>query len=814
MTASVGDPGGLGALRVLDFSTQIAGPYCTKLLADAGAHVIKVEPPGGDGLRGWSASGADLAGRDSGLFAFLNAGKESVVGTAADAHVAGLIAHADLVVHAYGLAYENGERLDPDRLRAEHPALVVVSITPYGTTGPWADRQATEFTIQAECASIGQRGVMGKVPFQAGGRIGEWAAGAYAAAAALPAVLRARATGVGEHVDLSILETANLIYANYSETMNRLMHGSPADPEFAFLAPTIETPSIERTADGYVGFTTNARQQFDDFLVLIERPDLLGDEELAQVAGRVLRFEEWGAIVSAWCAGKTTAEIIERASLLRIPVSPVGNGCTVLEHEQLVARGVFVPDAGGRFLQPRRPYRIDDADPPAPRPAPRLDPHARPEFPDRPPGPEPLPWTGADRSALPLAGLRILDVTAWWAGPAASGMLAALGATVVHVESPSRPDGMRMIGGMHAAHYDRWWEASPHFLHANANKLGVTLDLEQPDGIALLERLVEWCDAVVENFTPRVFDNFGLTWERIRARNPHAILLRMPAFGLTGPWRDRPGFAQTVEQLSGLAWVTGDPDDQPRIPRGPCDPVAGMHAVVALMVALAERRRSGRGHHVEVTLAEVALNLAAEQVVEWTAYGNLLEREGNRSPLAAPQGLYPCAPGASGTPEWLALSVVTDDHWQALRAVMGDPEWAAAPALAARAGRRAQHDLIDEHLRAWTRTKERAALEGELRAAGVLASAVADPSRLLQTNPQLRARGYFEAPDHEVLGPMPLPSLPLRFSTVDRWLRTPAPLFGEHNHAVLGGILGLPAQEIAALEDRGVTGVRFGPGSH
>jgi hypothetical protein len=169
---------------------------------------------------------------------------------------------------------------------------------------------------------------MGKEPFQAGGRIGEWAAGAFGAVAAVPAVLRARATGRGEHIDLSMLETANMVFTNFSESMNRLMNGSPRIPEHAFLAQSVETPSIEPTADGYVGFCTNSRQQFSDFLLMIERPDLQEDEVLAQFAGRLMRFEEWNGIMREWLGRKATQEIIELASLLRIPVAPICNGET------------------------------------------------------------------------------------------------------------------------------------------------------------------------------------------------------------------------------------------------------------------------------------------------------------------------------------------------------------------------------------------------------------------------------------------------------------------------------------------------------
>ena len=173
--------------------------------------------------------------------------------------------------------------------------------------------------------------------------------------------MRALSTGRGEHVDLSILETVNTTCTNYGDTMYRLMNGSPDDPrDPPFPGQTVETPSIEPTADGYVGFCTNTRQQFSDFLLMIQRLDLRDDEQLAQFAGRLMRWYAWNGIMADWLKAKSTEQVIEAASLLRIPVAPVLNGDTVQSHVQLKARGVLSPDASGRFVQPRRPYRVDE----------------------------------------------------------------------------------------------------------------------------------------------------------------------------------------------------------------------------------------------------------------------------------------------------------------------------------------------------------------------------------------------------------------------------------------------------------------------
>jgi crotonobetainyl-CoA:carnitine CoA-transferase CaiB-like acyl-CoA transferase len=786
---------GLRGVRVIDLSSGIAGGYCTKLFADAGADVIKVEPPGGDPLRRWSATGADLCGADGALFEFLHLSKRSIIGAVDTAEVRALIGSADLVVETPAR-----DAADCRQLVTEQPCLVVLTISPFGRAGPWAGRPASEFTIQAESGSIGCRGLPGQQPFMAGGRITEWVGGTFAAVPALAAVHRARHTGHGEWIDFSLLETMAIAAPNFLSVLFQMFGVAP--DLYGPIMPTVETPSVEPTADGFAGFCTNTRQQFSDFLLMIERPDLRDDEELAQFAGRLARFDEWQAIVQQWTRVRNTADIIELASALRIPVAPVLDGDRVRRHEQLVARGVYRRDPSGRFDYPRPPYRVDGRDPPMGRPAPAAGEHTgavEPRAPRR--------SAALGARALPLAGLRILDLTNWWAGPAATHMLACLGADVIHIESTHRPDGMRMVGGMLAGLHESWWECSQFFLPANANKRDLTLHLGDARGLDLMKRLIAGADAVIENFTPRVLDGFGLTWDLVHQVNPQCILVRMPAFGLDGPWRDNTGFAQTMEQLSGLAWVTGHRDDQPRIQRGPCDPLAGMHAAFAFLVALAEREATGKGVHVECTMVEGALNAAAEQVVEFSAYGRLLQRDGNRSPVAAPQGLYACRGGTPGAERWLALSVTTDAEWQSLVRLCGSPPWARSPELATVAGRRAAHDRIDEELSAIFAERDRETQVEDLTAAGVPAACVADP-RSIHVHPQMVARGFFESPAHPVVGCVQLPTVPFRFASVDGWLHSPAPTLGQHNREILHGMLGLTDDDIEALRTDNVIGDR------
>jgi crotonobetainyl-CoA:carnitine CoA-transferase CaiB-like acyl-CoA transferase len=373
-----------------------------------------------------------------------------------------------------------------------------------------------------------------------------------------------------------------------------------------------------------------------------------------------------------------------------------------------------------------------------------------------------------------------------------------MGADVIKVESIQRPDGMRFAG---AIQRERLWEWSPIFAGVNPGKRDVTLQLDSPEGMTLLERLIRSADVLTENFSARVMDNFGLGWERVRALNPRLIMLRMPAFGLGGPWRDRAGFAMTVEQASGLAWITGY-DDMPLVPRGPCDPIGGMHALFALLLALEHRRRTGEGQLVEVPLVEAALNVAAEQVIEYSAYGRLLVRAANRGPYAAPQGVYRCA----GEDDHLALAVATDAQWRRLCTLLGSVDWSRDPALESAGGRREAHDEIDARIRSWCSTQSCDEAVQKLVGAGVPAHPLVN-GHYLMPNPQLEHRRFFQVMEHPVTGETRYPGLPMSFSGLARHLHTsPPPTLGQHNDEVLGGELGLSAEELRGLRERKVVG--------
>ena len=784
----------LAGVRVVDLSTEIAGPYCTKLLVDAGAEVVKVEPPAGDPLRRFSASGTTIPdGQDGALFQYLNASKQSVVADLDTAEgcerIRNLSSTADIVVESLGAGEMARRGLSLAALQQRNRRLSLVSISPWGQSGPWAQRPATEWTLQAATGSTASRGLPERGPVGFGGRIGDWIAGSYAAVGAVIAWISAREAGSGQHVDLSTFEAMLTVMPCFGDMHGQLIGG-------AALLQRIELPGVEPAKDGWVGFCTNTGQQWKDFCGLIGRPELGEDPLFQDFSYRMAHVDVLREAFHTYTRRHTIDEIVESATAWRIPCSPVGNGRDVLTMDHMLERGVFVQNPGG-FLQPRPPYTLEKTPLRPIGRAPRLGEHREQLLPERE---QPAPTAAAQMSVpLPLAGLCVVDLTAFWAGPAATLFLADMGADVVKVESIQRPDGMRFATVIRT---EPLWERSAVFQGCNPGKRGITLHLESEEGRALFKKLLMTADVVAENFSARVMEHFGLGWDAIHAINPRLIMLRMPAYGLDGPWRDRPGFAANVEQACGLAWITGY-EDMPLI-MNVCDIIGGMHGVFALLMALEHRRRTGEGQLVEATLLEPALNVAAEQVIEYSAYGTLLTRMGNRSPYAAPQGVYSCA----DPDERLALAVASDAQWHALCSVIGAADWAASPALATLAGRRAAHDAIDKRLSAWLAGMACEIAVEKLVSAGVPAHPLINGYHIMP-NPQLEHRQFFQVLEHPVVGRIRYPGLPMRFSAFPRHLhRWAPPLLGQHNDEVLGGDLGLSREELAALREKQVIGER------
>ncbi|BBX02304.1 CoA transferase [Mycolicibacterium moriokaense] len=754
-------PTPLHDLRVLEISDRIAGAYCGKLLTDAGADVVKVEPAEGDRLRRFTACGAvPDDGADAPLFTFLNAGKRSITVLSDE-----LLAGADIVIVTATRSAATALGIDPDRLLELAPPLVVVTISDFGWTGPWAERPATEFTLQAASGLTGFRGDPAGPPISIGGDLGEYQGGVWAAYGALAAHHGVRHGGRGMHLDLSMLEAITLMQSG--EWLHSQLLKAP------HVRRSVEVPSIEPAKDGYVGISMVTGQQWLDFAAMVECPEFTEVPQLQFQIGR-WDYRDWiRERIDPWMRERTVAEIVELGQLFRLPLAPLGNGATVTEMDHLKERGVFIDNPAG-FRQPRPPWLMSAAAPAPIRPAPVVGDSAAESL-----------WeprqSAAGTPGRPLAGLRIVDFTAFWAGPAATHSLAAFGADVIKIESIQRPDGIRYSGGMRED-VDDWWEYGWVFHAMNTNKRSVTLDLQTNEGIRLIKTLIGQADAVIENFSPRVLDQFGLGADVLLDLNPRLVMVRMPAFGLSGPWRDRVGFAPTMEQIAGLAWVTGLPDGLPVTPRGACDPLAGTHAAFALLAALEFTERTGRGQLVEVPMIESVLNVTAVQPIEFEIFGSVLERRGNRGHHPGEtQDVYRCA----GDDDWIAVTVRSDAEADALAALAGDA------------------DPVE-----WFTTQDAATVVERLVAAGIPAAEVISPSVVID-NPQLQHRGFFEPLTHPSTGPGLYPCPPFaRPDGVDRWLRRPPPTLGQHNGEVLTEFCGVTETDLERLAAAGIIGTR------
>jgi crotonobetainyl-CoA:carnitine CoA-transferase CaiB-like acyl-CoA transferase len=784
----------LGDLVVVDLSGGIAGAYCTKILVDGGAEVVKVEPPEGDPLRQWSASGAAIPeGGEGALFTMLASHKARLVADPDDGadveHVRSVLGRADVVVWSRGTRLAESAAFSPDAIRDAGPHLIVTAITPFGLEGPWSDRAATEFTLQAWSGGIVGlgRGAPDRAPVFVGGQIGEWLTGTYAAIGTMVSRARARHDGMGELVDVSMLEALALCLTYYPVTYHDMV-GRP----FRRGRSTI-TPGVETTSDGLVGLGVGTGQQWHDFCVMVGHPEWMEDRSL--FANRAHLAPD----IAAWAAEHTTAEIIELARSWRIPHAPIGNGASIPTTDHFAARRSIVRNGPGSVAVPDRPYRFVP-----PLPSSRAD--AEPRMPTTPTTPTTPTIMSTDVPDLPFQGLRVLDMTAFWAGPLCTHVLAMLGAEVLHLESTARPDGTRLLAGLRFSE-PNWWERSGIFAGLNTNKRGVTLDLGRDEGRELLRRLIATCDVVVENYTPRVLDQLGFDADAVRAIRPDVVMVRMPGFGLDGPWRDDPAFAFVIEDAAGLTWMTGYPDRNPISPYCVGDSNAGLHALGGLLIALEQRRRTGDGVVVEAAMVDAALNVAAEQIVEHSATGALLGRDGNRGPTAAPQNLYLAADvdEAGMRDTWVAIAIASDEQWLALRGALGEPGWAMEPQLATESGRRRQHDAIDRHLGSWCAERPADEIVDCLWDVDVPVARVMQPHEQA-TLPQLRFRRFFEEVDHPVAGTARHSTLPMRFSRgPDHLHRRPAPLLGEHTDEVLRG-LGVSDDELARLREDGVIG--------
>jgi crotonobetainyl-CoA:carnitine CoA-transferase CaiB-like acyl-CoA transferase len=406
----------------------------------------------------------------------------------------------------------------------------------------------------------------------------------------------------------------------------------------------------------------------------------------------------------------------------------------------------------------------------------------------------------ATRHALPLEGVRVLDLTTWWAGPLNAMLLADLGAEVIKIEAIQRLDNWRAT--LADRNVDRWWETSPLFNAVQRNKYGVTLNLAKPRGVELFKELIKRSDVVCENYSPRVMPQLGIDYEVLRGVNPRIIMISQTGFGSTGPWRDYVSFAQVAEALAGLAYLTGEDEGPPTFAGQMLgDTLSAMHGALAVLIALDERARSGRGQRIDLSQLETVLPTTAQAQLDHQMNGGSWTRAGNRHWRMAPHGCYP----SRGDDRWMVIAVDGDEEWERLKRAMGGPAWADDPRFVNAAARRQSAAELDRRLAEWTRERDRDELVLELQHTGIKAGPVLDPADLLGDR-HLQSRGFFQMVDRAVVGPKPYPGAGLSLSKTPLRPRMPAPMLGEHNDEILSRVIGLTMEEIKQLRREEIIG--------
>ncbi len=795
----------LDGITVVEVAGGVATAWCGRLLGQLGASVTLAEPPEGSTLRSRPPL---LPSGESPWHHWLNGDKSSAV-IADMAELADLAVGADVVVYPADPCSDAGDdeievTALAERLRRATPHQVFVALSPFGLTGPWRSLASSELVEWAAGGHLYLTGDADREPVQGGGPWPAYFTGSTAAIGVLTALMDAGRTAGGQLVDVGTMET--MAAAHQWTITTYTHHGYVKRRDGNRLAESYHPVCVYACRDAWVQIAAASYDQWEAACIATDCVELLADDRLQPAAGRYDHADEIDAALGPWFAERTAAEAIAALQEVRVPASVVNDVPGVLADAQLAAREYWsaVPAAGpdarvpgpAVVIGPRSPAPLVEA------PAIGSGPRYRSGHP--PAGAKP---------PIDLRGVRVLEFSIAWAGPLAGRYLADLGADVIKVEHPTSR-GLSVIPGGTETGWTwgelppatlrngtwpatdpgpRWFNSMGMFNKMQRNKRSLCLDVKAPGGEEVLHRLVAQSDVVLNNYSPRGVRSLGIDHDTLTAVNPDIVTVSMSGYGATGPMASHFSFGPILETHAGLASTTGYPDRGPlRVGVAFPDPAGGLLGAVAILAALWQRARTGADVKVDLSQLETLLPVIGDHLLTTSATGRPPERLGNRSIVYAPQGVYRC----DGDDEWVAVTVRTDDEWQRLADLVGDPAL-TDPACAGVDGRRAAHDLIDRAITAWTCRRGKFDAMDALQNLGIPAMAVLTNADLVD-GPHLQARDFIATFVSGDAGPQRLPGCPLHFS--DRSIPLgPAPTLGEHNAEIVGDLLGYTDDAIAAL---------------
>ncbi|MGF1599384.1 MAG: CoA transferase [Acidimicrobiales bacterium] len=807
MTTQGNDDGLLAPYRVLDLTDE-RGHFAGFLLAQMGADVIAVEPPGGQRSRytGPWAGGPPDPERSLQHWAY-NRGKRSVV-VDDGALLATLAADADVLIECGALD------LDLAALRAANPALITVSLTPFGADGPKADWLGTDLTLNAASGEMSLNGYIDRPPVRISAPQVWLNAGAEAACAVLIALTDRRRSGAGQHIDVSAQEAMMLTAQGWM--CPSLCDNPPAQRSGGGLEllGLVRFRFVYECLDGHVtltflpgvlvgGFTNrvlrwaNAKGTLSDELAAIDWVDLLGSRELTEVADIAERTSEG---VAAAFATETKGDLFAMAQRDRLLLVPVTTPADVLDTEHYAIRRFWdeidLGDGPIRFPGPWA--HLDRGELARLGPPPKVGQHTDEVLAEVGVRSRPTPTTASPAAPdRPLEGITVIDFTWVYAGPFATRMLGYYGADVIRLESQTRPDQVR-TSGLARVMGDDGPEASQQWHSINADKRSLQLNLKVPESRQVVLDLAAEADVVINAFSPGVLERMGLGHEDLHAVNPRLIAVSTTLFGHSGPLSPIPGFGNMGAAMGGYYELTGWPD---RLPAGPflayTDATSPRLTAAVIMAALDWRERSGQGLSIDFSQAEGGIHFLSEAVLDQEINGFAQTRAGNADRWMAPHGAYPC--GEPGADQWMTIACEDDDQWRRLADLVGRADLGGLT-TAERLGRRRE---LDEALAAWTTGQEPVALQERLQAERIPAHRVQNSPEVV-TDPQLLHRDHFHEVPHEHYDVTWAEQYGFRLSRSIGTPRRAGPTWGEHNFEILSELLGYDGDRIAELVIAGV----------
>lgn len=825
----------LQGIRVVELATNIAGPYCGRMLAEYGAEVIKIESPQGDPSRltGPLIDG-ELDPEKSALYLHLNRNKKSVVLDLEKPDdresLRRLISQSHAVIESFKPGVMDSFGLGYADLSESNPGLVMTSITPYGQSGPYKDYDFTELTLFAHGGPMHREGMEEREPLKYGGNIGQYFSGTAAAASTMGALVKASAHGVGDWIDLSMQECV----AGHPHQIGRRLpfaYGGELDPRTYPFDSTSQRDNYGsgtyKCKDGFVSFLPLGARMFPNFCGMIDHPEMATDARFSTPAARRENYATIRSTFQSWLNINTRMEVFAKSQEARLPGGPVLLVNEVMNDKHFNGRNFFEEiehPTAGTLTYPGHQFKMSVIGETSSTPAPLLGQHTeevlntlnKQQF-NSAAGFKPASTIAEKSADLPLKGIRVLEFGEVWAGPFCGTALADMGAEVIKVESISRMGRGPIRPADDAPGYpydgpgERPWNRFGNFNAVNRNKKSITLDLADPAGVETLKELVAASDVVFSNYVFGVLDKFGLGYDQLRKVRPDLVMVLMPGYGIEGPYSRFRSMGVTIDAITGHSFFRGYPDlDQTHnsLVHHP-DAVAALTGAFAISSALHYRTRTGKGQLIDMAQSEAFINHLGEMYIEYGLTGEVRERQGNRHPQMAPQGAYQCV----GDDSWVALSVRTDSEWNAFCDALAIPELSGDPCFANLEARSKNHDELDTIITNWTSGRDRYDIAELLQSKGIPASPVLGCGEDTYDDPHLQARDYFEIVDHPEAGTHLLSRVIWRLTNANQPAQRPTATLGEHNENVLIEVLGLAKAAFDKLENDNVIGTMPLPGS-